>query len=328
VSDRVLVTGTTGFTGGHLCERLARDGAPVRALVRDPARARASHPPSVELVAGDLRDPASLARAVEGVDTVYHIAAVFRPENVSRREMWETNVDGVRHLLEASHAAGVRRFVHCSTIGVHGDVRHPPADENSPYAPGDHYQESKTEGERVALAWMREGKLEVSVFRPGGIYGPRDLRFLKLIRAVARRRFVMLGRGEVRYQMVYIDDLVDGILRCGRCPQAVGEVFILTGEPAVTLNELVGTIAGVLGVPAPRLRIPVWPVYAAGALCEAACRPFGVQPPLYRRRVDFFRKNRWFDIAKAKRVLGYRPRVDLATGIARTVAWYREQAYL
>jgi nucleoside-diphosphate-sugar epimerase len=128
--------------------------------------------------------------------------------------------------------------------------------------------------------------------------------------------------------MVYIDDLVDGIIRCGRCPQAVGEVFILTGEPAVTLNELVATIAGVLGVRPPRLRIPVWPVYAAGAVCEAVCRPFGVPPPLYRRRVDFFRKNRWFDIAKAKRVLGYRPRVDLATGVARTVAWYRDQAYL
>lgn len=328
VSDRVLVTGTTGFTGGHLCERLARDGEMVRALVRDPARTGGSHPPGVELIAGDLRDPASLARAVEGVATVYHIAALFRPENVSRRDMWETNVDGVRNLLEAAHAAGVRRFVHCSTIGVHGDVRNPPATETSSYAPGDHYQQSKTEGEKIALAWMRDGKLEVSVFRPGGIYGPRDLRFLKLIRAVARRRFVMLGSGEVRYQMVYIDDLIDGILRCGRCPQAVGEVFILTGEPAVTLNQLVATIAQVLGVAPPRRHLPVMPVYLAGAICELVCRPFGVQPPLYRRRVDFFRKNRWFDITKAKRVLGFQPRVDLATGIAQTVAWYREHAYL
>jgi nucleoside-diphosphate-sugar epimerase len=328
VAERVLVTGTTGFTGGHLCERLASDGARVRALVRDPARAASTHPAGVELVAGDLRDRASLQRATAGVDTVYHIAALFRPENVSRREMWETNVDGVRNLLEAAHAAGVRRFVHCSTIGVHGDIKHPPADEESPYAPGDHYQESKAEGEKVALAWMREGKLQVSVFRPGGIYGPRDLRFLKLIRAVAHQRFVMLGSGDVRYQMVYIDDLVDGILRCGRCPAAVGEVFILTGEPAVTLNELVATIADVLGVATPRWRIPVWPVYAAGLVCEALCRPFGIQPPLYRRRVDFFRKTRWFDIAKAKRMLGFEPRVDLATGIARTVAWYRAEGYL
>lgn len=328
MSDRVLVTGTTGFTGSHLCDRLVREGLRVRALVRDPARAAATHPSGVELVEGDLRDRASLDRAVCDVGTVYHIAALFRPENVSRREMWETNVGGVRNLLEAAHGVRVQRFVHCSTVGVHGDIRRPPADETAPYAPGDHYQTSKMEGERIAVAWMREGRLPITIFRPGGIYGPRDLRFLKLIKAVARRRFVMLGTGEVRYQMIYIDDLVDGILRCGRCPAALGEVFILTGEPAVTLNQLVATVATVLRVPVPRLRVPVGPVYAAGLACELLCRPFGVQPPLYRRRVDFFRKNRWFDIGKAKRMLGFRPQVDLASGIARTVGWYRQQGYL
>jgi nucleoside-diphosphate-sugar epimerase len=324
VKPRVLVTGVTGFTGGHLCERLARDGYPVRALVRDPGRAERFRRLGVELAAGDLRDRAALDRAMAGVDTVYHIAALFRPENVTREEMFAVNRDGTRHMLDAARAAGVGRFVHCSTVGVHGDVRHPPATEDSPYAPGDYYQESKTEGEKIALEYMRDG-MPVVVFRPGGIYGPGDLRFLKLIRPVARGRFVMFGSGEILYQMVYIDDLVDGIIRCGTLPTAVGRVYILTGEPAVTLNGLVAMIAGVLGVRPPRLRLPVTPLYLAGWLCELLCKPVGVNPPLYRRRVDFFRKTRSFDISRAKRELGYTPRVDLPTGIARTVAWYRQQ---
>ena len=324
----VLVTGSTGFTGGHLCARLVQQGRRVRALVRDPARAASSHPPEVELAGGDLRDPASLARAVEGVGTVYHIAALFRPENVSRREMFEVNVEGTRSLLEASARAGVRRLVHCSTVGVHGDVQDPPASEDAPFAPGDHYQQSKLEGERVAQEFLRDGRLPVVIFRPAGIYGPGDLRFLKLVRAIARRRFIMIGSGEVKYQMVYIDDLVDGILRCGTLPVAVGRVYVLTGEPAVALRELAATIAQAVGVPPPRWRVPFWPVYLAGAACEAICKPFGVNPPLYRRRVDFFRKTRWFDISKAKRELGFAPSTDLATGIRKTVAWYREHRYL
>lgn len=265
---------------------------------------------------------------MEGVGTVYHIAALFRPENVTRAEMFAVNVDGTRNMLEAAEAAGVRRFVHCSTIGVHGDVKDPPATEESPYAPGDYYQESKTEGELVALDAMRNGRMPVTVFRPGGIYGPGDLRFLKLIRPVARGKFVMFGSGEILYQMVYIDDLVDGIIRCGTVDRAIGQVYILTGEPPVTLNRLVEIVAEVTGARPPRLRLPVTPIYLAGWLCELLCKPIGVNPPLYRRRVDFFRKTRSFDIAKAKRELGYAPKVDLATGIARTVRWYREQGLL
>jgi nucleoside-diphosphate-sugar epimerase len=325
---RILVTGGTGFTGSHLCERLAKTGYAVRALVRDPSRGAELSRWGVELVTGDLRDPASLAHAMQGIGVVYHIAALFRPENVSRREMWETNVQGTKNMLDAAVKGGVQRFVHCSTVGVHGDIKHPPANEETPYAPGDYYQESKTEGERVVLAYMAEERLPIVVFRPGGIYGPRDLRFLKLIKAIKTRKFVMLGSGEVIYQMIYIDDLIDGILLCGTSEKAIGNVYILTGEEPVTLNQLVQAIAAVLSVPPPRLRFPVTPVYLAGLICELLCKPLGINPPLYRRRVDFFRKTRCFDISKAKRGLGFAPKTDLQTGIGRTVDWYRQQGYL
>jgi len=238
------------------------------------------------------------------------------------------NAQGTHNLLEAARQAGVQRFVHCSTIGVHGDIKQPPANEETPYAPGDHYQASKVEGERLALHCMREGRLPLVVFRPGGIYGPRDLRFLKLIKAIQRGWFMMLGSGKLMYQMIYIADLIDGILLCGTKEQALGNVYILTGQEPTTLNRLVEVIADVLDVPAARRHFPVTPVYLVSFCCELLCKPFDINPPLYRRRVDFFRKTRWFDISKARRELGFKPQIDLQTGMALTIDWYRRRGYL
>jgi nucleoside-diphosphate-sugar epimerase len=325
--ERILVTGGTGFTGSHLCQRLLEKGNAVRVLVRKNSRCDAWKEGEIERVTGDLRDRQSLERATAGVDTVYHLAALFRPENVSRRDMWQTNVEGTRNLLDAAVKAGVKRFVHCSTVGVHGEIKNPPANEETPYQPGDDYQESKTEGEKVALQYMSAGRLPVVVFRPAGIFGPGDLRFLKLFKAIAKRRFVMLGSGQVLYQLIYIDDLIEGILLCGKQEAAVGNTYILTGEAAVTLNHLVQEIAAALKVPPPKLRFPVAPVYWAGFACELVCKPLGLEPPLYRRRVDFFRKTRSFDISKAKRDLNFQPQTELRAGIEQTASWYRERGY-
>lgn len=322
----ILVTGATGFTGGHLARRLAKDGHKVRALVRNPQKAADLAELGIELAPGDLTDPASLAKAMEGIELVYHIAAVFRQESITEEQMWAINADGVRNMLDAAIAAGtVRRFVHCSTIGVHGDIKNPPANEETEYGPGDHYQESKLAGEKIAIAYMEQGKLPITIFRPGGIYGPGDTRFLKLFRPIKKGRFLMIGSGDVLYQLVYIDDLVDGIILCGTKPEALGNIYILTGNPAMSLNELVKQIASVVGSSPPKLRVPFWPVYWASYLCEVVCKPLGIEPPLFRRRVDFFRKDRSFSIDKARQELGYEPQVDERTGLAKTAAWYESQ---
>jgi nucleoside-diphosphate-sugar epimerase len=213
-------------------------------------------------------------------------------------------------------------------VGVHGEIKGGPANEDSPYCSGDAYQESKVKGERIALSYMADERLPMVVFRPGGIYGPGDLRFLKLFKAIKKHRFLMLGSGRVLYQLIYIDDLIDGILSCGTRDQALGRVYILTGEKPVTLDHLVKVIATVLDVSIPRLRVPVAPVYLASALCEFLCRPLGINPPLHRRRIDFFRKSRSFDISRAQRELGFQPKTDLKTGMKLTAAWYRERGYL
>jgi nucleoside-diphosphate-sugar epimerase len=138
----------------------------------------------------------------------------------------------------------------------------------------------------------------------------------------------MIGDGKALYHWVYIDDLVAGILLCGTVDAAVGETFILAGPEYTTLNEVIGIVAEEVGAPPPWLRIPLAPVYLAAAACEAVCKPLNLEPPLHRRRVDFFTKSRAFDIAKARRMLGYAPQVSVREGVARTAAWYRDQGLL
>jgi dihydroflavonol-4-reductase len=329
VSPKVLVTGATGFTGGHLARALAARGEQVRALVRNPsAAADLASVPGIELCRGDVRDAAALDRAVAGVEVAYNIAAIYRQAGVSAADYRAINTDAPVALVRSAARAGVRRVVHCSTVGVHGDVEHPPADEDAPLRPGDVYQDTKLEGERAAAEAARSCGIELVIARPSGIYGPGDRRLLKLFRGVARRRFLVLGSGKIYYHLTYIDDLVEGFRLCGTVPAAAGRTYILAGGEVGTLDELVALIAEEAGVVPPSLRLPVWPFWIAGALCEAVCVPLRVEPPIYRRRVDFFTKSRAFDISRARAELGFEPRVGLRDGVRRSLDWYRTKGWL
>jgi dihydroflavonol-4-reductase len=301
----------------------------VSALVRDegPAAAALSRA-GVALVRGDVRDPAALAAATADVDVVYHIAAMYREAGLPDETYRAVNATAVREIIEAAARAGVTRVVHCSTVGVHGDIAHPPANEDAPIDPGDIYQVTKLEGENLAREAGTRLGIEVTIVRPTGIYGPGDRRLLKLFRGVARRRWVTLGPGDIYYHLTFIDDLVDGFHLCATHPAAANRTYILAGGEVTTLNALVALVAEGAGVPAPALHLPVWPFHAAGAACEAICAPLGLEPPIYRRRVDFFTKSRAFDITRARTEIGFAPRVGLREGIQRTLNWYREHGWL
>lgn len=316
----VLVTGSTGFTGGYLVRALVESGEPVRVIVRSAARA-AALPRGIEVIEADIGDPAAVSSAVQGVGTIYHLAAAYREAAHREGGYRQVNVEATRNLLEAAALHGVERFVHCSTVGVLGHIADPPADETTPYSPGDPYQRTKCEAEILALTYGRERGVPVSVARPTAIYGPGDERLLKMFRMIGNRTFVMLGKGDIYYHMVYVEDLVDGLRLLASHPAALGEVFILGGDRYYRLATITAMVAEYLGVPRPRLRFPAWPVQVAGSVCEKICVPLGIEPPIYRRRVDFFTKSRAFSIDKARRILGYRPKISLEVGLRQTLDW-------
>jgi nucleoside-diphosphate-sugar epimerase len=332
MSDQVLVTGASGFTGSHLANELARRGNRVRALVRNTSDTsgldrQLVDAGDIEFVHGDLRNPRDVERAVAGVRFVYHVAALYRTARHSDAAYWDVNVRGTQSVLEAAKQHAVERVLHCSTIGVHGGVSEVPATEDSTFAPSDIYQITKLEGERLAQAAIASGQ-PVTVVRPAGIYGPGDLRFLKLFSMVKSGRFIMFGSGQTLLHLVYIDDLVRGMIQAVETPNAVGKTLILAGEQYVSLNELVSLVATATDCVAPRWRLPLWPLMTAATLCEWGCRPLGWEPPLHRRRAAFFTKNRAFSIDRARSEIGYTPRIDLSTGLKLTADWYQQHHLL
>ncbi|MCE5328766.1 NAD-dependent epimerase/dehydratase family protein [bacterium] len=328
---KILVTGGTGFTGGHLVRRLLKDSSnEVRIIARNEKKAEEFKKLGVEVIIGDIADKETVFKAVKSMDKVFHVAAAYREAYVDDRKYWDINYNGTKNILDACLEYGVKRLVHTSTIGLVSSVKNPPSNEEEAYSPGDVYQNSKCEAEKEALRYAKEKGLPVSVVRPAAIYGPGDMRLLKMFKMIAKRKWVFLGNGRAYLHMVYIDDLIDGFLLCSEKEEAIGQVFIIGGEKYVSLNELSSLIAAEFNVRTPRIHIPYKPVEIAAVSIEKLWKLLKIkkQPPIYKRRVAFFKKSRAFSIEKARTLLGYSPKVDLKTGIHRTAQWYVQNGYI
>lgn len=326
---KILVTGGTGFTGKALVQRLLGLGHEVVALdYKEGLRTQELRDWGAEVVLGSVTDKAVVRRAMRGVELVHHVAAAFREMNVPDSYYHEVNVGGTRNVLEAALAEGVRKVVYCSTCGVHGNVDHPPAGEDAPIQPADYYQRTKWEAEPVVRDFNGRG-LETVILRPAAIYGPGDPeRFFLIFRRVAKGVFPMFGNGKTYYHPLYIDNLIDAFILAMENGRGRGEAYLIADEKYLEIEDLVRRVGRALGIDVKVPHYPVWPVVAAGHVCEKVCKPFGITPPLFPRRVDWYRQNRAFKIDKARRDLGYAPKVDIDEGLRRTAEWYRREGYL
>lgn len=325
---RVLVTGATGFTGGVLAEKLFQQGHQVRVLVRDRSRISSPSRDHFDVIESDITQLDGLKQAVRDIDLVFHIAAIYRQAGVPDQRYWQVNVEASENLLQLAHLAGAKRFVHCSTVGVHGNIEEPPADETYRFSPGDIYQITKLAAEKKVLNYHLKTGFPISVIRPGAIYGAGDMRLLKLFKLAAKNITPVLGDGNIYYNMVYVNDLADIFILAGERDEAIGEVFLGAGPENLQLNDILDKISAILSKPSRKIHLPVKPFQLAGTLCEKVCIPLGIEPPIYRRRIDFFTKSRSFSIDKSRRLLGYNPQFDYTRGLALAAEWYREHNLL
>jgi nucleoside-diphosphate-sugar epimerase len=327
---RCLVTGAAGFIGGALLRRLAGYGLDVTGAVLHPAEAEALRRQGFRSQVLDLAADADWDEALRGVSVVFNVAAMFQETDQPEAMYDRVNHRGALRLAETALRLGASRFVQCSTVGVHGHVREIPARETTPFNPMDLYHRTKLAGELAIMELAQRtdpARMTIAAIRPAMVYGPGDMRMLKLFRTVLAGRFVMVGSGRVWTHLGHVEDNVDALLLGAVAPAAAvhGEAFNIASAEPMRLAELVELIAQEGGVKPPRLRVPLAPVWAAGLAVELLCRPFRLRPPLSRRRVGFFTHDRAFDLSKARRLLGYQSRWPHAEGVRDTIAAYRAQ---
>jgi len=327
---QVLITGGTGFIGSRLAITCLERGNLVTVLgqINTPAESenkKLLEEKGAQVVLASVTERERIAELLKDIDLVYHLAATQHEMNVPDQKFWDVNVFGTKNLLEASVRAGIRKFVYGSTIGVYGSLEGE-IDELSPCKPDNIYGLTKLEAEQTVLSYKE--RIPVTAIRISEVYGPGDRRLLKLFKAIQKRVFFMIGNGGNIHHPIYIKDLIDGLSLAAHSEKAEGEVIVLPGKESLTTSEMVAIIAEQLKTAVPKLRLPLFPVLTMATILERTLRPIGIQPPLHRRRIDFFRKSFTLLGEKASRVLGFVPKVNFRQGSFETAEWYTRRGFL
>lgn len=325
-----MITGGTGFIGSRLALKCLERGWIVKVIGLEKTLAESQYRNQIEIkgaevIIASVTERTLLFELLKGVDIVYHLAAAQHEMNVADQRFWDVNVTGTENILEACVKAGVKRFVHGSTIGVY-DSSDVTIDEQSLCNPDNIYGITKLEAEQVVLSFR--DKIPVVVIRISETYGPGDRRLLKLFKAINRNAFFMIGKGANFHHLIYIDDLIEGLHLAASNENGTGHIFILAGMEPITTNDMVTVIAEQLGKKGPRFSVPIYPVILLATITEKILRPIGILPPLNRRRVDFFKKSYKFSNEKAMKILGFVQTVSFKKGITEMISWYRDMGYL
>jgi nucleoside-diphosphate-sugar epimerase len=316
-----LVSGATGFLGGHLAESLHRKGYRVRALVRRTSDAGRLVELGIETAEGDLSDTGSLVKAAQGMTIVFHTAGKVSDWG-SRQEFFRDNVEGTANVIAACLETGVARLVYAGSLTVLGLPRTGErVDEESPPsrpAP-DPYTESKMAGENLVRAAHGRGRLAVTVIRSGVIWGPGELTILPRIAGLLRRGLmVYIDGGRNLLGLSHVENLTRGMIQAAEAPAAAGQIYHLTDGEEITAREAIEALAGAAGVNPPRMSLPFRVAYGASMLLEGVAHLTGrKEPPLLTRYgVRLMACDCRYDTGKARRELDYQPLITFREGIA------------
>lgn len=320
---KVLITGGSGFIGSTLLKRFLGEQYYLTILLR---KKDVFKNENVNIVRGDLRNKDDVLLAAKGQDLIFNAGAVLPHHNLPEKEYWLTNFVGARNIAEASLRFNVKRLIHISTTGIYGSAEIRVASEDSPFNPQDVYAKSKLEAERHIFSLSKKG-LKFVIIKPTIGYGPGDTRpgFMNLLRSVKIKLFApMIGNGGNFFHTVYIDNLIDALVLCATKKEAVCEDFIIGDEPCLKIKDIMKTIYKVQKRNMPSINVPESLAYFLGFVGDFA-QTLGLKLPLTTRRVKFLTQNKKFSIDKAKKILGYKPKVNFHTGIANTYNWYKER---
>ncbi|MCC6682533.1 MAG: NAD-dependent epimerase/dehydratase family protein [Phycisphaeraceae bacterium] len=327
---QVLITGGTGFIGSRLAAACREGGDQVRLLGQANTDAERQNLEQLksqgyQIVLGSVTNADEVRRAVAGCDVVYHLAAAQHEAGKPDEHFRHVNVDGTRTMLQQSLEAGVKRFVHGSTIGVY-DAEHGTVSDDTAAVPDNIYGVTKLEAEGLVRSYM--DKLSCAMIRISETYGPGDRRLLKLYKGIKKGKYFHIGRGDNLHHPVYIDDLVSALRKAAVVDNPPREPMVVPGYEVVTSRQMADTIADSMGYKRPKLTVPLGPLWLMAVLMETTMRPLGMNPPLHRRRMHFFTKSFHFKGDLARKALGYEATVSFADGAKRTGAWYEQQHLL
>jgi len=327
---KILITGGTGFIGSRLAISFLNEGHKVFVLGQTNTPAEEYNKKLIEDAGAlihltSVNEREKLFNLLKDIDLVFHLAAAQHEMNISDEKFWKVNVEGTRNMLDAAVANKVKRFIHGSTIGVYG-VLDGRIDENSRCKPDNIYGITKLEGEKLVLSYKE--KIPVVVIRIPETYGPGDRRLLKMFKAINKNAFPIIGKGKNLHHLIYIDDLVEGFKLAACNEDASGKIFLFAGKNAVTTNEMVSTIAKHLNKKPPKIKIPLPLIWVGATIIENIFRPLKIQPPIHRRRVDFFKKSFTLSSENAFNTFGFAPKTSFYEGALETAKWYKNMNLL
>jgi nucleoside-diphosphate-sugar epimerase len=325
---RVVITGASGFIGRALIKACSHRNWDARVLQHTRPLAREGTPgQNYDVVEGDITDPRSLEGLFEGVDLLFHCAAALGASILSESDFFRINAEGTNNVLRASKEAGVPKIVHFSSAGVLGSVRSGEiADEDYAPNPQNSYDRSKLEGENIARGFADEG-MDIVITRPGWVYGPGDRRTFKLVKAIAKKRFMLVTKGETLQTPVHIDDLVEGVFLCAKKGQR-GQIYHLAGSEVLPVKDIVAAIVSAAGTKIPPISLPLWPVKLTASALEKSFTLLKREAPLTRGKLSFFIHPKPLAIQKARQELGYAPKINFSEGILQTVEWCKAHNWL